>query len=188
MRKTGPKLADTKCVFFSPPSSPTEKLALYRQLFAARSADIDVIVIDAVWPGVIRDHLIDLRPFSKGQEREHFPAIIANNTVNERLLAMPWYVDAGLLFYRKDMLERYKLSVPKTWDELERTAQYVQKAERERGNSDFHGFVFQAKAYEGLSCNALEWIASFGGGQIVDRKSTRLNSSHIPLSRMPSSA
>ena len=26
------------------------------------------------------------------------------------------------------------------------------------------------------------------GGKVVDRKSTRLNSSHIPLSRMPSSA
>ena len=27
-----------------------------------------------------------------------------------------------------------------------------------------------------------------GGGNVIDRKSTRLNSSHIPLSRMPSSA
>ena len=31
-------------------------------------------------------------------------------------------------------------------------------------------------------------IAISGGGQRLDRKSTRLNSSHIPLSRMPSSA
>ncbi len=33
---------------FSPPSSPTEKLALYRQLFAAKSSDIDVVQIDTV--------------------------------------------------------------------------------------------------------------------------------------------
>src|SRR5262249_46227433 len=28
--------------------------------------------------------------------------------------------------------------------------------------------VFQARAYEGLTVNALEWIASYGGGTIVD--------------------
>ena len=90
---------------FSPPNSSTEKLALYRQLFAAKSGDIDVVQIDTVWPGLLKDHLVDLKPYSKGIEAEHFPAIIANNSVNGKLLGMPWYTDAGLLFYRKDMLQ-----------------------------------------------------------------------------------
>jgi len=153
---------------FSPPTSPTEKLALYRQLFAAKSGDIDVLQIDTAWPGILKDHLQDLKPYSKGFEDQHFPAIVANNTVGGRLLAMPWYTDAGLLYYRKDLLAKYKLPVPTTWEELTSTAAQVQAGERAKGDNDFHGFVFQGKAYEGLSCNALEWVSGSGGGTVVN--------------------
>lgn len=153
---------------FSPPNSPTEKLALYRQLFAAKSSDIDVVQIDTVWPGLLKDHLADLKPYSQGVEAQHFPAIIANNTVNGKLLGMPWYTDAGLLYYRTDLLKKYGLRVPQTWEELTQTALKVQTGERAKGDTDFHGFVFQAKAYEGLTCNAIEWVGGQGGGTVVN--------------------
>jgi trehalose/maltose transport system substrate-binding protein len=154
---------------FTPPTNTTDFLALLRQQFAAKATDIDVINIDVVWPGVIKDHLVDLKKYSKGAEAEHFPAIVANNTVDGKLLAMPFFTDAGLLFYRKDLLEKYALKAPDTWDELVAAAKKVMEGERKGGSADFQGFVFQAKAYEGLSCDALEWIASFGGGEIIDK-------------------
>lgn len=154
---------------FSPPSNTTDSLALYRQLFAARSADLDVIMIDVVWPGVIKDHLVDLTKYSKGAEKEHFPAIVANNTVDGKLLGMPWFTDAGLLYYRKDLLQKHGLKAPVTWDDLTAAARKVQDAERAAGQKDFQGFVFQAKAYEGLTCDALEWVASYGGGAVVEK-------------------
>lgn len=153
---------------YSPPASTTDNLALLRQQFAAKSADLDVIMIDVVWPGVIKDHLVDLKKYSKGAEAKHFPAIVANNTVDGKLLGMPWFTDAGLLFYRKDLIEKYGLKAPGTWDELAAAAKKIQDGER-AASPDFQGFVFQAKAYEGLSCDALEWVASFGGGTIVDK-------------------
>jgi trehalose/maltose transport system substrate-binding protein len=155
---------------YTPPASTTDNLALLRQLFAAKSPDIDVIMIDVVWPGVIKDHLVDLKPYTKGIEAKHFPAIVANNTVDGKLVGIPWFTDAGLLFYRKDLLEKHGLKPPKTWAELTAAAKKVQDAERAAGSADFQGFVFQAKAYEGLSCDALEWVASFGGGTVVDGK------------------
>lgn len=155
---------------YSAPTSSTDQLALLRQQFAAKSADVDVIMVDVVWPGTIKDHLVDLKKYAQGAEAKHFPAIVANNTVDGKLLGMPWFTDAGLLFYRKDLLEKHKLGVPGTWDELSAAAKKILDAERAAGNADFQGFVFQAKAYEGLSCNALEWIASFGGGTVVDEK------------------
>ena len=153
---------------FSPPTSATEKLALFRQLFAAKSGDIDVIQTDVTWPGIIKDHLLDLNKYAPNAAKEFFPAMLANNTVGGKLLALPWYTDAGLLYYRKDLLEKYKEKVPATWEEFTATAQRIQDAERKAGVADFHGLVFQAKAYEGLTCNAIEWVASHGGGTIID--------------------
>jgi trehalose/maltose transport system substrate-binding protein len=153
---------------FSQPTSTTDSLALYRQLFAAKSTDVDVLMVDIVWPGIIKDHLLDLKKYSKGSESQHFPAIVANNTVDGKLLGMPWFTDAGLLYYRKDLLDKHGLKVPDTWDDLVAAAKKVQAAERTPAVADFQGFVFHAKAYEGLSCVALEWVASFDGGPIVD--------------------
>ena len=155
---------------FTPPQSTTDILALFRQMFAAKSSDLDVINVDVVWPGMIKDHLIDLKPYSKGVEKEHFPSIVANNTADGKLIAMPWFTDAGLLYYRKDLLEKHGEKAPTTWEEPAATAKKIQDAERKAGNADMQGFVFQAKAYEGLTCDAVEWLWSYGGGNIVDDK------------------
>lgn len=154
--------------FLTIPQSTSDILGLFRQMFAAKSTDLDVLTIDVVWPGILKDHLLDLKPYSDGHEKEHFPAIVANNTVGGKLLAMPWFTDAGVLYYRKDLLGKYGEKPPTTWTELGATARKVMEGERKAGNGDMQGYVFQAKAYEGLTCDALEWIASYGGGRIVE--------------------
>jgi trehalose/maltose transport system substrate-binding protein len=154
----------------STPNDTNERLALYQQLLSAGSADIDVFQIDVIWPGILGNHFIDLSSYSKGAEKEHFEAIVANNTVDGKLVAMPWFTDAGILYYRTDLLEKHGVKPPATWQEMSDSAAKVQDAERSAGNDKFWGFVFQGKAYEGLTCDALEWVDSFGGGTIVDDK------------------
>jgi trehalose/maltose transport system substrate-binding protein len=152
----------------STPDSTTERLALYQQLLAAGAADIDVFQIDVIWPGILANHFIDLSKAAGKAAEEHFPAIVKNNTVGGKLVGMPWFTDAGVLYYRKDLLEKYKAKPPTTWEELTAIAKQVQEGERKAGNDKMWGFVFQGRAYEGLSCNALEWVASYNGGSIVD--------------------
>lgn len=152
----------------STPNSATERLALYQQLLAAGAADVDVFQIDVVWPGILANHLTDLTPYAKDVVKEHFPAIIKNNTVDGKLVAMPWFTDAGLLYYRKDLLAKHGAQPPQTWQELAETAKKIQDAERTAGNDKMWGFVWQGRAYEGLTCNALEWVASHNGGTVVD--------------------
>ncbi|MBV9245956.1 MAG: ABC transporter substrate-binding protein, partial [Methylobacteriaceae bacterium] len=74
----------------STPNETNERLALYQQLLSAGASDIDVFQIDVIWPGILGSHFIDLAPYSKGAEKDHFPAIVANNTVDGKLVAMPW--------------------------------------------------------------------------------------------------
>ncbi len=162
-RKTGHQV-----YLISTPESTTDRLGLYEKVLDAGAPDIDVMQVDIIWPGLLAHHLVDLKPYAGDRIAAHFSAIIENNTVDGRLVAMPRDTDAGLLYYRKDLLERYGEPVPATWSALAATAKRIQEAERSAGNSKFQGFVWQGDSYEGLTCNALEWIASHNGGTLVD--------------------
>ncbi|MCB9161737.1 MAG: ABC transporter substrate-binding protein [Caldilineaceae bacterium] len=161
--------SDIQVEFINGPSSATDRYGLYLQTFQAQSSDIDVMEIDVIWPGDLAEHLLDLNQYGAADMMgDYFPAIVENNTVDGALVGAPWYTDGGLLYYRTDLLEKYGYDAPPaTWDELEEMAQTIQDGERAEGNQDFWGFVWQGKAYEGLTCDALEWVYSNGGGTIV---------------------
>lgn len=153
----------------STPNSATERLSFYQQILSARSADIDIIQIDVVWPGMLANHLLDLREvLPENATQGYFQAQLDNATVDGRLVSMPWFTDSGLLYYRQDLLDKYGKAVPQTWDELTVTAREIQQTERAAGNPNLWGYVFQGRAYEGLTCNALEWIGSQPGGGLID--------------------
>ncbi len=155
------------------PDFVEDRLGQYLQLFEAQSPEGDVFQIDVIWPGDLAEHLIDLNEYGGADEvAGHFPAIVENNTVDGKLLGVPWFTDAGLLYYRTDLLEKYNLDPPETWAELEAAATTIQEGERADGNQDFWGFVWQGNAYEGLTCDALEWVASAGGGSIIEPDGT----------------
>jgi trehalose/maltose transport system substrate-binding protein len=143
------------------------RLQAMRQQFAAQSSDIDAYQIDIIWPGVVAEHAVDLSAAFGDKVNDFFPGIIAANTVDGVLSGIPWFTDAGLLYFRTDLLEKYSIEPPATWADLEAAAQTIKDGENAT-NPDFTGFVWQGKAYEGLTCNGLEWLVSQGGGTIID--------------------
>src|SRR5579864_1256636 len=154
--------------FVQRPTDSTETLALFQRFFQGQSSDIDAFSVDVVWPGVLAPHLLDLSQALGDAAKQHYPGIIQNNTVNGKLVAMPYFSDFGMLFYRTDLLQKYNISKPpETWDDLQQQTMTIMNGEKS-SNPNFAGFVFQGKAYEGLTCDALEWLASSGGGTIVD--------------------
>ncbi|MFN6925897.1 MAG: ABC transporter substrate-binding protein [Tabrizicola sp.] len=154
------------------PASTTDQFGQYRLWLAAGATDIDLYQTDVIWAPQLADHFVDLTEAAKDLIPQHFPSIIESQTVNGKLVALPIFTDAPALYYRKDLLEKYGKQPPKTWAELTETAQMIQDAERAEGKADLWGFVWQGNAYEGLTCNALEWVKSHGGGQIVEPDGT----------------
>ena len=152
------------------PEVAVDQLETWRNLLESGSKVPDVYGIDVIWPGILAENLVDLKAYVPEQEvAAHFPELIRNNTVDGRLVALPYNLGEGLLFYRVDLLHKYGYAVPpKTWNELETMAKRIQTGERAKGNKDFWGYVWQGAPSEALTCNALEWQVSEGGGAILD--------------------
>ena len=156
--------------YISRPADATATLQLYLQYWGSKSADVDVYMVDVIWQGIAAPHAVDLKKYFKEEEiKQFFSHNVANNTVNGCLISIPWFIDAGLLYYRTDLLEKYGYKAPpKTWEELAEMAKKIQEGERVSGNPEFQGFVFEGKPSESLTCNVVEWIYSYGGGTVID--------------------
>ncbi|WP_342042654.1 ABC transporter substrate-binding protein [Bacillus sp. OTU2372] len=123
-------------------------------------SDIDVFTGDVVWvPEFAAAGWTE--PMDQYVNKdEYYPGVIDALTYNGKLSAMPWYVDGGMLYYRKDLLEKYNKPVPKTWDEMLATAKEIQSKEND---PKLQQFVWQGKQAEVLVCDFVEFLGSAGG-------------------------
>ncbi len=151
---------DFKITYREMPSDTGQYFDKLRTQFQAGGGDIDVIVGDVIWPAQfaangwisdVTDRFTDADEF--------LPGPMQSATYDGKIYGVPWYTDAGLLYYRQDLLEKAGYSEPpKTWDELQEMANKIQQDEGIK-----NGYVFQGAEYEGGVCNGLEYIRSHGG-------------------------
>src|SRR5712692_3329286 len=127
------------------PEAAVDQLAMWRRLLENGATVPDVYSVDVIWPGILAENLIDLKAYVRAQEiAAHFPELLADNTVNGRLVALPYRLGTGMLFYRTDLLRRYGYrDPPTTWEELEKMAMRIQTGERASRRQNFWGFVWQ---------------------------------------------
>lgn len=131
--------------------------------FNVDSGEVEVFTADVPWTAEFSSNKW-ISEITKNFYRDYTPEDFLTNTLkstyyNYRMWGVPWYTDIGLLFYRKDLLDKGGFSnPPKTWDEL---ASMAKKVKSDSGIR--HGFVFQGAEYEGGVANALEYIWNAGG-------------------------
>jgi multiple sugar transport system substrate-binding protein len=148
---------------------PSDTGAYFDQLrteFQAQSDDITVIAGDVIWPAqfAANGYIADLSDrFTEDMRGQFLPGPVDSNTYNGAVYGVPWFTDAGLLYYRTDYLEEAGFSEPPaTWPELiDQANKMVQDGIAKTG------FLFQGAEYEGGTVNGLEYINSHGG-QVLD--------------------
>ncbi len=150
-----------------------DQLTLTRELLQQGSSGPDVLEIDVTWLGVLQKDLIDLRPYLAAEISSIGPGLASSYIVDGKVVAIPYQNNGGMLVYRADLLREYGyLHPPATWEELEKMATRIQAGERAKGSKNFWGYVWAGAAAESLTCGALEWQMSDGGGTIIESDRT----------------
>lgn len=158
------------------PHSSTAYHDLLTQKLKNQDSSMDLFLMDVIWPAEfaaagwalgLDDH------FSENERKQFLPATIEAGTYQGHIYGVPSRIDSGMLYYRKDLLEKNGFSPPATWDELVHQAKTIVKGEKNRQPA-LRGYSGQFKQYEGLVCDMLEFVGS-GKGSFLTEDGTRSN-------------
>lgn len=143
---------------------PNETRKIYVTNLTARSDTPDVFAIDVIWAGEFAQRgwlepLDDL--LGKDTIASYNQGFLAAAQLDGKTFAAPLYLDGTHLFYRTDLLEKYDLAVPTTWQELISASRTIMEGE---DNPQFYGFVSMWAKIEGLFMNWLSFTNANGGG------------------------
>src|SRR5215813_12023493 len=138
------------------PWTSDDQHQLYVINLEGRSPGFDVLMLDCIWvpefarAGWLADLTTHLTP---DELAPHFASAVTAGTYNGRVWALPWNMNVGLLYYRTDLLARYGLRPPETYEELIAAVKQIRAGERDPA---LEGYLWQGKQYEGLVVNVLE--------------------------------
>jgi multiple sugar transport system substrate-binding protein len=135
-------------------------------VLSSRDTSLDVILIDVIRPAQWAAQQW-AEPLDRylGSERDavmarYLPAYREANIVNGQVIALPFYADAQFLYFRQDLLQKYNLQPPRTWDELIQAAQTIMRGEN---NANLRGFETAGAPIEGTVCTYLVPLWGAGG-------------------------
>ena len=144
--------------FQAMPANTDTQHDAYVTYLSARESDIDLYCLDVIWTAEFaRAGWVAELPEGFLDADEFLEGPVASATYEDKPYAVPWFTDAGVLYYRSDLLDEAGLPVPETWDEFLSACGAVAE---QRG---MDGFVWQGARYEGLVCNFLEFLWGVGG-------------------------
>ncbi|MBD3349034.1 MAG: extracellular solute-binding protein [Candidatus Eisenbacteria bacterium] len=144
--------------FQAMPANTDTQHDAYVTYLSARESNIDLYSLDVIWTAEFaKAGWIAELPEGLLDRNAFLEAPLKSATYEGALYAVPWFTDAGVLYYRRDLLDEEGLPVPETWSDLRAACRRVAEP---RG---MEGFVWQGARYEGLVCDFLEFLWGLGG-------------------------
>ena len=133
----------------------------------SEESTIDVLGSDVVWTAAFAENELvenlSTKFFDYYEPRDFILTAMNSAVYHHNVWGIPWFTDAGLLYYRKDFLEDAGYSnPPETWDELIAMSSKIMKDKDIK-----YGYVFQGAQYEGGVTNACEFIWNAGGRVLI---------------------
>src|SRR5437879_3917573 len=127
------------------------------RLFIAGSPAPDVISADVTWPAILaRSGWIQSVDRFSPPRSGFFTGQVESGIYNDRLYAIPWFINAEGVYYRTDLVPR----APTSPQEL---LQDARSAMQKRPSTLKEGFAFPADNYEGLVPSFINFAGGFGG-------------------------
>lgn len=142
------------------PSDSNQVEDLYTSSFLLGNSPYDLVYMDIVWTPkfAAAGWLLDVSDrLSKQETAKFLTGDIQGGMYQGKLYRIPFRSDAGMLYYRQDLLTQAGYQPPETFSELIQIAQDLQQ----QGLADW-GYVWQGKQYEGLSAMFVEILKGKG--------------------------
>lgn len=154
-----------KVTFKELPDSADQQRQQMIQNTQIKNPAMAVLSVDVVWTAefAAKGYVVEL-PAADFPTTDFLPATVATGTYFNKLYAYPSTSDGGLLYYRTDLLEKYNLKPPTTFDEMKAACDTIRGGENDAKLECFAG---QYNKYEGLTVNFAEAVNG-AGGVIVD--------------------
>jgi len=143
--------------YISGPNGSTQLHSIFLNMLTARKSSIDIMSMDIIWPAefALNQWVVPIdNRWSASERAKYLAAPIQGCTFGGQIWAAPFCTDAGLLYYRKDLIA----TPPSSWEALTDTATHLQK-----NGSVKSGYVWQGASYEGLVCDFAEVLYGYGG-------------------------
>lgn len=147
--------------FVEGPNATNAVEDLYTSSFLLGSSPYDLVYMDIVWVPkfAAAGWLTDLSDkVSDADLTDFLEGDVAGGRYQGGLYRMPVRSDAGMLYYRKDLLDAAGLKPPQTFAELLQISQTIQKSDAVPW-----GYLWQGRQYEGAAAMFVEVLAGSGG-------------------------
>ena len=134
---------------------------LYTSSFLLGNSPYDLVYMDIVWVPkfAAAGWLLPLSDYvSETELAEFLTGDVKGGSYQGKLYRMPFRSDAGMLYYRQDLLAKLGEKPPETFPELIKIAQKLQQ----QGLAEW-GYLWQGKQYEGLAAMFVEILQGYGG-------------------------